>query len=303
MTTLNSRDPLAVSVTEAIRTGDLPALSALLAEHPELASTGITESEDPDRAGTRSLLHIVTDWPGHYPRAAQVVATLVAAGADPGVRFVGAHEETPLHWAASSNDVPAIDALLAAGADIEAPGAVLGGGTPLADACGFGQWRAARRLVEHGAHVLLDDAAALGLMDRVEAFLAASTPPSAEEIDHAFWHACHGGQLAVARHLHGLGADLDRIGYDSMTPLDVARAQDADAVVAWLVEQGAKASARPKAEEKTEAEAETDGDGDGDLEVEGDADGDVDGDGDFDLEAEAEADVDGRGGRGGERAE
>ncbi len=41
-------------------------------------------------------------------------------------------------------DLPVLDALLAAGADIEAPGAVIAGGTPLADARAFGQWRAAR---------------------------------------------------------------------------------------------------------------------------------------------------------------
>jgi hypothetical protein len=44
-----------------------------------------------------------------------------------------------------STDEPA--ALLDAGADIEAPGAVIAGGTPLTDAVAFGQWQAARRLV------------------------------------------------------------------------------------------------------------------------------------------------------------
>lgn len=37
-------------------------------------------------------------------------------------------------WGGNSDDVDAIDALVAAGADIEAPGAVIGDGTPLADA-------------------------------------------------------------------------------------------------------------------------------------------------------------------------
>ncbi|MET8824825.1 ankyrin repeat domain-containing protein [Streptomyces sp. NPDC004610] len=238
MTTLNSLDPLAVAVTEAIRTGDLAALRALLADRPDLASAGIAEAEDSERAGTRSLLHIATDWPGHYPRGPEVVALLVAAGADPGARFVGAHTETPLHWAAGNNDVTAIDALLKAGADIEAPGAVLGGGSPLTDACGFGQWRAARHLVERGARVGLDEAAALGLRDLVEEYLRENTDRDA--LDRAFWSACHGGQLETARRLRELGADLDRAGYDGMTPLDIARAQDADAVVAWLVAEGAR---------------------------------------------------------------
>jgi ankyrin repeat protein len=78
---------------------------------------------------------------------------LAAAGADVDARFSGAHGETPLHWAASSDDVDALDALLDAGADIDAPGAVIGSGTPLDDAVAFGQWTAARRLVERGAHL------------------------------------------------------------------------------------------------------------------------------------------------------
>ena len=108
----------------------------------------------------RSLLHIATDWPGHYPNGPAVVATLVRAGADVNAKFVGSHAETPLHWAASSNDVAVLDALIDAGANIEAAGGVIGGGSPLADARGFGQWDAARRLVARGARTTLTDAAA-----------------------------------------------------------------------------------------------------------------------------------------------
>ena len=92
------------------------------------------------------------------------MAALVAAGADVNARCMGDHQEKPLHWAASSDDVEALDALLDAGADIDAPGAVIGGGTPLDDAVAFGRWQAARRLVERGAQIKLWNAAALGLM-------------------------------------------------------------------------------------------------------------------------------------------
>lgn len=241
MDILDSTDPSAVSVTEAIRKGDIPALRRLLADHPALATSRI--SQDGPAAGRRSLLHIATDWPGHYPRADAVIATLAAAGADPDARFVGAHTETPLHWAASNDDVIAVDALIAAGADIEASGAVIGGGTPLADARGFGQWRAARRLLEHGARADLQDAATLGLLDQVEAFLAAPDSPTVSELTSAFWGACHGGQLLTAERLLQLGAQMNWIGYDDMTPLDIARAQDAGDVVQWLLAQGAKARA------------------------------------------------------------
>jgi ankyrin repeat protein len=100
-------------------------------------------------------------------------------------RFVGAHRETPLHWAASCDDVAVLDALLDAGADIDAAGAVIGGGTPLADATAFKQWRVAHRLVERGAQVTLSDAATLGLSDRLEAMFAAEDAPDRDAIDEA----------------------------------------------------------------------------------------------------------------------
>ena len=73
---------------------------------------------------------------------------LVAADADVNAHFTGPHAETPLHWAASSDDVAVLEALIAVGADLDAEGSVIDGGAPLADAVAFGQWNAARRLVE-----------------------------------------------------------------------------------------------------------------------------------------------------------
>jgi uncharacterized protein len=92
-----------------------------------------------------------------------------------------ANDETSLHWAASSDDVEVLDTLLNLGADIQAPGAVIAGGTPLTDARAFGQWRAAHRLVERGARTTVDDAATLGLQDRLEGYFA-GTAPAPEEV-------------------------------------------------------------------------------------------------------------------------
>lgn len=41
---------------------------------------------------------------------------LVDAGADVNARFRGPHAETPLHWAASTDDVDVLDALIGCGA-------------------------------------------------------------------------------------------------------------------------------------------------------------------------------------------
>jgi uncharacterized protein len=238
MSLMAADSPLAVEVTAAIRDGDLAALRRLLRDHPDLAAARLGDERE-----ARTLLHVATDWPGHFPNGPAMVAALVEAGAEVDAPFVGAHPETPLHWAASSDDVEVLDALVDAGADVEAPGAVLGGGPPLADAVGFGQWRAARRLVERGARTTLWQAAALGLLDRVQEAFTGADPPAADEVTHAFWQACHGGQRRTAEYLRDRGADIDWVGWDDRTPLDIAAAQDAGEVVEWLRSQGARSAA------------------------------------------------------------
>jgi uncharacterized protein len=132
--------------------------------------------------------------------------------------------------------------LLDHGADIEAPGGVIGGGAPLADAVAFGQWQAARRLVERGAATTLWQAAALGLMERVRDYFAPVSPPSSAEVTNAFWCACHGSQQEPAEYLLARGADLNWFGYDGLTPLDAASRSGAVDLVEWLRSVGAKSA-------------------------------------------------------------
>lgn len=224
-------DSVVSDAAQAIRSGDVEQLERLLGEQPALATA---------RIGPRTLLHVATDWPGHLPNSPATVAALIEAGADVNSPFMGSHRETPLHWAASSDDVAVLDTLLDGGADIEAPGAVIGGGTPLADAVAFGQWQAARRLVERGARSTLWQAAALGLLSRIEEEFAGEPPPPRDEITNAFWCACHGGQRDTARYLLERGADLNWVGYDGLTPVDAARRSGAHDLVQWLMSLGAK---------------------------------------------------------------
>ena len=119
-------------------------LRAALAADPSLATAR------PD--GARTLLHMLADWPGHREGAPEMAAILVAAGADVNAAFGGPqHDETPLHWAASADDVALVDALLGLGADVEARGGTIAGGTALDDAVGYEQWGAAARLLASGA--------------------------------------------------------------------------------------------------------------------------------------------------------
>ena len=221
----------------AIRAGDLPTLHRLLGEHPDLATLRLPRHQG------RTLLHVATDWPGHQPNVAATITELVAAGADPNARSLGEQAETPLQWAASSDDIAAIDALLDNGADINAAGAEIGAGTPMADATAFGQWQAARHLVERGADTDLFEAAALGLVAEVQRRLDADHP-SPEHITSSFWGACHGGHISTAAVLLDHGADINWVGYDDLTPLDAARRSEATATVTWL-EQHSATSAGP----------------------------------------------------------
>lgn len=236
MKILNAQEPVAIALVEAIHNGNHPGLRRLLDQHSGIATVRIGDGNPGGM--TRSLLHIATDWPGHFPGCADTIRLLVAAGADINARFTGSHTETPLHWAASSDDVEALDALLDAGADIEAPGAVIAGGTPLTDAVAFAQWQTARQLVARGARVPFREAAALGMLVQVEEYFS-TTSLIRDEVDVAFWYACHGGQLKTARYLLDRGANLNWLPtWEKRTPLDAAQRNNFATLVEWLGQNG-----------------------------------------------------------------
>jgi len=236
--TINTEDPVAVAVVAAIQSGEVAQLRRLLAEHPDLATARLGD-DDPDGM-SRTLLHVATDWPGHFPRVAETITVLIEAGADPNARFHGSHEETPLHWAASSNDLAALDALLDGGAEIDAPGAIIGGETALEDARGFGNRNAAMRLIERGASVTPDDAAGFGLQRQLQA-LVEGTTASQGDLDRWFWQACNGGERGTARYLLDQGADLNWIPpWEPLSPLDAARRVGAHELAEWLTAHGGR---------------------------------------------------------------
>jgi hypothetical protein len=233
--TLTSTEPPGLLLIRAIQAGDVSSLEHLLASDPSLAHVRIVGTD----GAARSLLHIATDWPGHFPNVAMTIAMLAGAGADVNARMAPHPKdprcmETPLHWAASSNDVAAIDALLDAGADIEAAGAVFTGGAPLSDAIVFANWNAARRLVQRGAKPTWWQAAALGMLDNVRARWEQEPLPTRDEVSRAFWHACRGGQQATAAFLLEHGADADWLGWDDRTPRQVAEESGNAGLIAWI---------------------------------------------------------------------
>src|SRR5579884_288000 len=240
-TTIPNDDPRVVELVAAIRTGDVELVARLTSENPELATARLG-----GRGGTGTALHVVTDWPGYFPNGPQIVNVLIEAGADPNVRTTGRGQEapapgseTPLHYAASSDDADVAAALIDGGADLETPDGSFG--TPLDNAVGYGCWNVARLLVARGAGVdKLWHASALGMLDRLEELLAPGLDP--ETISKGFWHACAAGQRRAAERLLTAGADLNwEPDYAHGTALDAAAGlgTQRENVIEWLREQGA----------------------------------------------------------------
>ncbi len=228
---------LGVALVSAIHTGDIAGVTRLVSESPALARGPLG---GPFK--TRTALHVVCDWPGYFPRGPEITRVLIAAGADPNYRDPQPGSETPLHWAASSDDAEVAEALLDGGADVEVPDGSIG--TPLDNAIGYACWHVARLLVARGARVdKLWHAGALGLLDRLEELLASN--PNTEDISQGFWHACAGGRRRAAERLLAAGADLNwEPEYAHGTPLDAAGGLDTQRqnVITWLKEKGASSA-------------------------------------------------------------
>jgi len=252
LTRCGSRSGSVAAVTEtsgadelvvAIQVGDVAGVKRLLASDAGLASHPLG-----GRHGTRTPLHVVADWPGYFPNGPEIVRILLAAGGDPNARDPGTPSETPLHWAASSDDTDVARALIDGGADVNLPGGSIG--TPLENAVGYGCWNVARLLVERGARVeKLWPAAALGMLDRLRELVARGGDADTDLLSQAFWHACNAGQRRAAEFLLGEGADMNWIpDYGHGTPLDAARqfGTQQDNVVSWLRQRGARTADDPQ---------------------------------------------------------
>jgi len=238
-------DGVAAELRQAVRAGDVEVIRRLLRNDPALASARLVGRG----GGAGTPLHLVTDWPGYFPNGPLIVRLLIDAGADPNALTTsraseapGPGSETPLHYAASSDDVDVAEVLIDAGAGIEVPDGSIG--TPLDNAVGYTCWHVARLLVARGARVdKAWHAAALGMLGRLETLLG-SDPP-AEQVSQAFWHACTAGQRRAAEYLLSRGADLTwEPDYARGTPLDAAtgRSTRRENVITWLRELGAPSS-------------------------------------------------------------
>ena len=240
--TLPGDAPTAVELLLAVRGGDVDLVGRLLSENPDLAGTRFEA-----RGGTGTALHFVADWPGYFPNGPDIVHLLIDAGADPNVATTGGGDpETPLHYAASSDDADVAAALIDRGADLETPDGSIG--TPLDNAVGYACWHVARLLVMRGARVeKVWHAGALGMLERLDDLLVPGI--DREEVSQGFWHACGAGQRRAAERLLGAGADLSwEPDYAEGTALDAARGLGTrqDNVIEWLRSIGARSTRPPE---------------------------------------------------------
>ena len=171
---------------------------------------------------------------------------MIDAGSDPNAATTPAPAETPLHWAASSDDADVAAALIDGGAGLETPEGSIG--KPLDNAVGYACWHVARLLVARGARVeKIWHAGALGMLARLDELLV---PEIDEElISQGFWHACVAGQRRAAERLLTAGADLNwEPDYATGTALDAAAAlgTQQDNVIEWLRSIGARSAQAPE---------------------------------------------------------
>lgn len=148
-----------------IDSGDVDGLRRLMASDPDLARDRVHSCLSAPAASVWNYVgvarfHRMAD----HDRMGHVARVLLGAGAP--VDGLEGDDETPLITAASYGEVGMARALVDAGADLEATGTAIPGGTALAHAVAFGWPEVADLLVEAGAVIHdLVEAAGTGRLD------------------------------------------------------------------------------------------------------------------------------------------
>lgn len=200
------------------------------------------------------------------------------------VNAKGAHNKTPLHWAAEKNNPELAELLVTAGADINAE--VSWGMTPLQWAANMGSRDVAQVLLAHGAAPQLNMwcAAGLGMLDVVQSFWDSpntlkpgagqtrsrdltpqsgksgqpgdpavgdgkwgkAPPPEsyAELVSEAFYIAARNGHVHVAQFLLEKGADINCRGFFGAPGLHWAAINGHKPMVEFLIGHGADLTLR-----------------------------------------------------------
>jgi hypothetical protein len=141
---LLTSEPVSINLVISLKEGNLSAIASILADDPLLANVRLIGQDDL-RDSWRTPLHVITDCPGYFDNVPSITKLLIEAGGDPNIDCGGSMPETPIHFAASSDDVDVDRVLIDGGADLDREGGSIG--TPLANAIGYGCWSVASLLV------------------------------------------------------------------------------------------------------------------------------------------------------------
>jgi uncharacterized protein len=255
---------LEVERRDILNTRDLSRLTRLLAEHPELATRPMehwTDRQHGEPLGYITMMRFNHDrlgLPSDLPGTSAVARALIAAGAP--VNGRPGDKETPLITAASSGDAEVAQALIDAGAEVDAISAPNSGGVPsgtaLEHAAVFGMTEVVDVLVAAGARIdSLEMAAAAGdvsawplarftLQSRIRALVFAADHQRLNVIDQlvqagtpvneadAEWGrlplhtAAANGRAASVRRLLAHGADPNLRDPDHHTPLEECQQEE-----------------------------------------------------------------------------
>jgi ankyrin repeat protein len=245
------------SAVDAVVSGDLPTLTALLRTSPDLVrarSTRVTAHDPPEHRAT--LLHYISanGVEGYRqrtpPNAADVARLLLETGAAPNAPagFYGSNDARTMYLLVSSTppaeagvQVALVDVLADFGADVNAD-ADDPTRSPLITAIVFGFPAAAEALIRRGARIdRLAAAAGLGRVDDARRLLDVAGPG---ERHLALALAAQSGHADVVGLLLDAGEDPNRFNpkgtHAHSMPIHQAALAGHDAVVRLLVERGAR---------------------------------------------------------------
>jgi ankyrin repeat protein len=247
------------AAADAVISGDLPGLDALLRDHAGLIRARST------RKHHATLLHYVAangveDFRQKTPaNAVEIAQALLEAGAE--VDAVLADGEsttlglvaTSVHPAVVGVQIPLLESLLEAGAALDG---VPGGWSPVTAALANGRGDAAAFLAQRGAHLDLEGAAGVGRLDLVKSSFSpdGSLKPHATKAQLAsgFAWACEYGHAGVVAFLLETGFTIDgRLRHDGQTGLHWAAYGGHEEIVRLLLERKAPVNVRDPTYEGT----------------------------------------------------
>ena len=237
------------SLYAALVLGDAPAVEAQLAQDRSLArkAGGVRRWEPIHYVCYTSMAH---ESPARAQGLAVIARRLIALGVDPNTRFPWLHHNVrrPVLWGASRHvrSLPLVAVLLDAGADPN-------DGVTLPLAASAGDIPALEALLAHGANVdqawATDGSTALYAIlnwsrtaDGVLWLLAHGADPNAvfaENGETPLHVAARAWDVPVVEAMVARGADFERKRADGRTPYAVAELNGNRAVVDWLLARGA----------------------------------------------------------------